>query len=193
MNQQYKCVLSIGIRCFTEIFLKELGFKKFSSPFDGLYLSSINDIIYLLKNKIELNNLIHTENNPKFKLYNQKWGYRSIHKKLDNSFMDINDIDSSYHFATFPHHNLNDTTTISHFKRAFKRFDIIKKNKIPTLFCLFIHPKHSGYVSIKQEDILRLANYLKNNFNCYLLSIYFFKTNTKEPYSLFKKTDNCSL
>ena len=45
-------------------FLKELGFKKFSSPFDGLYLSSINDIIYLLKNKIELNNLIHTENNP---------------------------------------------------------------------------------------------------------------------------------
>ena len=27
MNQQYKCVLSIGIRCFTEIFLKELGLK----------------------------------------------------------------------------------------------------------------------------------------------------------------------
>ena len=80
MNQQYKCVLSIGIRCFTEIFLKELGFKKFSSPFDGLYLSSVNDIIYLLKNKIEEDNLIHTENDEKYKSYNEKWGYRSIHK-----------------------------------------------------------------------------------------------------------------
>ena len=63
MNQQYKCVLSIGIRCFTEIFLKELGFKKFSSPFDGLYLSSINDIIYLLTV-----NLNHCNNNLEWKI-----------------------------------------------------------------------------------------------------------------------------
>ena len=28
MNKEYKCVLSIGIRCFTEIFLKELKLKK---------------------------------------------------------------------------------------------------------------------------------------------------------------------
>ena len=62
MDSEYKCVLSLGIRCFTEIFLKELELKKFSSPFDALYLSSINDIIYLLENKIEPKYLIHTQN-----------------------------------------------------------------------------------------------------------------------------------
>ncbi len=193
MNQKYKCILSLGIRCFTEIFLKELELKKFSSPFDALYLSSINDIIYLLENKIEPKYLIHTQNEKKYKSYNSKWGYRTIHTKLDNTLTDFNNVNSSYHYATFAHHNLNDSKTVEHFERAFKRFDIIKKNKISTLFCLFIHPCHSGYVSIKQKDILKLSNYLKNKYNCYLLSIYFLKTNTQEPYSLLKKTDNCSI
>ena len=40
--------------------------------------------------------------------------------KIDNTLMNINDINSSYHLATFAHHNLNDTTTISHFKRVLK-------------------------------------------------------------------------
>ena len=88
MNKEYNCVLSIGIRCFTEIFLKELGFKKFSSPFDGLFLSSINDIIYLLEHKIEEVKLIHTQNDEKYKSYNDKCGFRSFHKKLDSSFFD---------------------------------------------------------------------------------------------------------
>ena len=82
MNKEYECVLSLGIRCFTEIFLKELKLKKFSSPFDGLFLSSINDIIYLLEHKIEEDNLIHTQNDEKYKSYNEKWGDRSLHKKL---------------------------------------------------------------------------------------------------------------
>lgn len=194
MNQEYNCVLSLGIRCFTEIFLKELGLKKFSSPFDGLFLSSINDIIYLLEHKIEENNLIHTQNDEKYKSYNEKWGYRSLHKKLYNSFFDKkNYIDSSYHYATFPHHNLKDQNTIKHFKRCFDRFDIIEKNKIKTLFCLFLHPKYAGYKKVTNNDIDILSNYLQKKFNCHLFVIYFLKTNTQEPYSLLKKTDNCSI
>ena len=194
MNQGYKCVVSLGIRCFTEIFLKDLGLKKFSSPFDGLFLSSVNDIIYLLKNKIEEDNLIHTENDEKYKSYNEKWGYRSLHKRLDNSFFDKkNYIDSSYHYATFPHHNLNKPNTIKHFKRCFDRFDIIEKKKIKTLFCLFLHPKYPGYKKVTSNDIEILSNYLKTKFNCHLLVIYFLKTNSNEKYSLFKKTEHYSI
>lgn len=194
MNQEYKCILSVGFRCFTEIFLKELGLKKFSSPFDGLFLSSINDIIYLLKHKIEEDNLIHTENDEKYKSYNEKWGYRSLHKKLDNSFFDKkNYIDSSYHYATFPHHNLNKPNTIKHFKRCFDRFDIIEKNKIKTLFCFFLHPTYPGYKKVTSNEIEILSNYLKIKYNCHLLVIYFFRTNSNEKYSLLKKTDNYSI
>ena len=166
MNQEYKCVVSLGIRCFTEIFLKDLGLKKFSSPFDGLFLSSVNDIIYLLKHKMEQDNLIHTQNDEKYKSYNEKWGYRSLHKKLDNSFFDKKKyIDSSYHYATFPHHNLKDQNTINHFKRCFNRFDIIEKNKIKTLFCLFLHPKYPGYKNVTSNEIEILSNYLKKGKN----------------------------
>jgi hypothetical protein len=194
MNEEYKCILSIGIRCFTEIFLKELELKNFSSPFDGLFLSSINDIIYLLEHKIEEVKLIHTQNDEKYKSYNEKWGYRSLHKKLDNYFFDKkNYIDSSYHYATFPHHNLKDKKKVDHFKRCFDRFDIIEKNKIKTLFCLFLHPKYPGYKKVTNNDIEILSNYLKNKYNCHLLVIYFFRTNSNEKYSLLKKTDNYSI
>jgi len=194
MNQEYKCVLSLGIRCFTEIFLKELGLKKFSSPFDGLFLSSINDIIYLLEHKIEERKLIHTQNNEKYKSYNEKWGYRSLHSKLDNSFFDKNNyIDSSYHYATFPHHNLNKPNIIKHFKRCFDRFDIIDKKKIKTLFCLFLHQKYPGYKKVTSNEIEILSNYLKTKYNCHLLAIYFLKTNNNEKYSLFKKTNHYSI
>jgi len=189
MGPEYKCVLSLGIRCFTEIFLKELGFKKFSSPFDGLFLSSINDIIYLLEHKIEDDKLIHTQDDDKYKLYNERWGNRTLHKIFDK---DTN-IDKAYHNATFPHHNLKEQSTYDHFKKCFNRFDIIEKNKIKTLFCFFIHPTYPGYRSITIADIEKLANYLKIKYNCHLLAIYFFKTNTNENYSLLKNTDNLSI
>ncbi len=194
MNQEYKCIMSLGIRCFTEIFLKELELKKFSSPFDGLFLSSINDIIYLLEHKIEEDKLIHTQNNEKYKSYNEKWGYRTLHKNLDNTQVDKNNyIDSSYHCATFPHHNLNDKKIVEHFERAFDRFDTIARNKIKTLFCLFLHPKYPGYTNINNNDFETLSNYLKIKYNCHLLVIFFFKTNSKENYSLLKKTDHYSI
>ena len=61
----YNCIQSIGIRCFTEIYLNELGYKKFSSPFGSLYLNSIEQILYLLENGIESKYLVHTENDKK--------------------------------------------------------------------------------------------------------------------------------
>lgn len=36
--EDFKCVMSIGIRCFTEIFLKKMNLKKFSGPFDAMYI-----------------------------------------------------------------------------------------------------------------------------------------------------------
>lgn len=190
MNENYKCVLSLGIRCYTEIFLKQLGLKNFSSPFDGLYLSSIRDIIYLLENRIEHEFLIHTQDDEKYKSYNKKWGFRTIHQKF---MMNMNDINSSYHYATFAHHNLKDKNIVAHFERCFDRLDVIKEEKIKTLFCLFLHPYHGGYVPVKQEDILKLSDYLKNLYNCHLLCIYFQNTTCNELYTLLKETDNYSI
>ena len=53
-------ILSVGNRCYTEIYLKGLGFKNFSSPFGSVYLKNVDNIIHLFKNKINYNNMIHT-------------------------------------------------------------------------------------------------------------------------------------
>ena len=192
---QYKCILSLGIRCFTEIFLKEMKLKKFSSPFDGLYLSSINDVIYLLEHKIIENDLIHTQDYKKYNSLNNKWGFRSIHLKLDNLIMNkSNSIEANYHYATFAHHNLKDKNTINHFKRCFNRLEIIKKKKIKTLFCLFMLEKYKGYIPIDYKEVEKLSNYLHNIYNCHLLVIYFVgKNENKKKYSLKLKKEKYSV
>ena len=52
---------------------------------------------------------------------------------------------------------------------------MIEKNKIKSLFCLFIHPNYD--ITITDCDINKLSLYLSNKYNCHLLVIYFNKYN----------------
>ena len=81
-NDNIQCVLSVGMRCLTEWYLKVLNYKKFSSPLDGANLITIDNIIDLLKNKIDYNNFIHSEliNNSNIHKLNKKHGNRTILK-----------------------------------------------------------------------------------------------------------------
>ena len=81
-NIKYKCVLSIAGRCFTEIYLKELKIRRFSSPFGSLYLNTVNQILYFLENEIQDEQLDHTENIDIYKKYNERYGNRTIHKYI---------------------------------------------------------------------------------------------------------------
>ena len=173
-SSNYKCVVSIGIRCFTEIFLKQLNLKKFSSPFDGMFNSSINSIINILKNKIKEQDLIYSENikNKELDILHKKYGFRTFHKNI-NYFE--NDLIKSYHFAFLPHHNLNNKETKKHFDRCFERINKIKLHGIKTLFCLFIHPNYGDYKDISFDDIDILKKYLVENYHCDLLVCRFEK------------------
>ena len=169
----YKCVLSIGMRCYTEIYLKQLGLKKFSGPFDAVYSHSVENIIYFLENKIEDDHLIHTElmKQPEIQSLNRTTGYRTIHKKLN--FYDETDLARTYHLASFAHHNLNNIETRAHFDRCFERLYKIKNEKIKTLFCLFSHPNKKTDKILSETDIFTVSRYLSNNFNCHVLVIVF--------------------
>lgn len=180
-NNNFNVIMSIGIRCFTEIYLKNLNYKNFSSPFDALYLRKVDDIIELLENNIDYSLLLHTEdmkNDMIIDKLNKKHGYRSIYLK----FKDNNTINSEhlYHSATFAHHNLKNEKP--HFDRCFERLNIIKVNNIKTLFCLFLFPfytnKYAPYENISIKDIYKLEQYLVNNYNCKLLVIIFTNNNT---------------
>jgi hypothetical protein len=194
-DDDFKCVLSIGIRCFTEIYLKELQLRKFSSPLGSVYLNSTKQIIYLLENGIEDDLLIHTENYAKFKPYNDKFGNRSIHKDIsDQMKIDNSNTHLMFHKAVFAHHNLNDEKDKVHFDRCFKRLEIIQKDKIKTLFCLFYHVNYFGYEPISMSDISKLADYLSCKFNCHLLVIHFCKlANNSMKYKLIMKTEKLTL
>ncbi len=197
-GDHYKCVLSLGIRCFTEIYLRNLNFKMFSSPFDGLYLSTTNDIINLLENHITDHHLEHTEDLEEFKSCNETWGFRTLHNGLDNILLkNNNNTENRYHLATFAHHNLKKTDVRNHFNKAFQRFDIIQKNRIRTLFCLFIHPNYYNYVNISMDSIDILSNYLLSKYNFHLLVIYFAKMSNQEQQSpminKIKETNNYTI
>jgi hypothetical protein len=167
-DNDYNCIISVGMRCFTEIFLKKMKLKKFSCIFDGMYNINIDDIIYILEHKFNYDDLIYTEYiaNDDIQNLNIKYGNRTLHKKINYK---IDDMIYSYHNAFLPHHNLNNTNTRDHFDRCFNRIDNIKHNKIRTLFCLFIHPQYGTYNDVSDNDIETLNQYLIQHFNCKLL------------------------
>jgi hypothetical protein len=183
----YKAIIPIGFRCYTEIFLKQLGYKNFSCPFDSILSKSIDNIIYLFENKIEYDKLIYTENekNDIIDELNKKHGLRTIHTQFD--CYDVNDYDKTYHLATFAHHNLNDNNTKEHFERCFKRLDIIKHHKMKTLFCLFIHVNDKD---ISFEEINKLKYFLIEHFNCDLLICNFKFTFDKYTWNIRHNENN---
>lgn len=175
-NDSYKTIISIGMRCFTEIFLKALGYKQFSGPFDAVFSSSIESIIDIFKNKFDENDFIYTEDLQDIdiiKQLNEKHGFRTIHTKYNydktNPFI-------TYHKALLPHHNLKNKEAKDHFLRCFHRIEKIKTQKIKTLFCLFIHPDYANDGDISFKDIETIRNYLIENFNCNLLVCKFKST-----------------
>ena len=188
-EDNYKCVISLGMRCHTEIFLKHLGLKYFSGPFDAMYSKSIVSIIYLLENKLSYNDLLYTEDlqDEIIKQLNQKHGYRTMHKLMHYN---KDNLEYSYHKALLPHHNLKNNNVKEHFERCFNRLNKIKYHKIKTLFCLFIHPDYSDDCDVSIEEINILKNYLHNNFNCKLLVCKFKKTNQNYEWNILFNENN---
>ena len=189
MTDNLKCVLSIGIRCFTEIYLKYTKLKKFSGIFDGLYLTNVNSIIYILQNKFIESDLIYTENNDNIIIndLNNRHGFRTIHKNLN---YDENNLISSFHNAFMPHHNYNCDKVKIHFDKCFSRFEVIKKHKIKTLFCLFCHPGYSSDKELEQDDILLLNDYLQKEYNYHLLFIKFECFDSKNSWEILQNTND---
>lgn len=174
--KNFECVMSIGIRCFTEIFLKQLNLKKFSGPFDAMYSSSILNVIDILKNGLDRKDLIYSnqiKNCEQINNLHKRHGYRTINKKYDYFYKD--DLILTWHKAFLPHHDLSEDKNWEHFERCFKRLEVIKTKKIKVLFCLFFHPMYNNDGEIKFKDIQLMNSYLKENYNCHLLVCKFLK------------------
>ena len=107
-SNDYKAVISVGMRCYTEIFIKKMGFKKFSSPFDAIFSIKIDNIIDLFENRINYNELIHTENidSTIIKKLNSQFGLRTINKRF---YYDENNLSTPFFSdaSTFKSPNLN--------------------------------------------------------------------------------------
>jgi hypothetical protein len=189
VEDNYKCVISLGMRCHTEIFLKHLGLKHFSGPFDGMYSKSLLSIIYLLENKLSYSELLYTEDlqDENIKHLNIKHGYRTIHKLINYN---KDNLEYSYHYSLLPHHNLKNNLVKDHFERCFTRLDKIKIYKIKTLFSLFIHPDYSDDMDVSIEEINILKNYLHNNYNCNLLVCKFKKTKQNYEWNILLNENN---
>ena len=190
---QYKCVISIGMRCFTEIYLKNMGLKKFSCVFDAMYCNNINNIINILENGFNYNDFIYTENINYLINLNNIYGYRTMHRYINYN---NENLEYSYHNALLPHHNLNNIKDKTHFERCFERLKKIKNHNIKTLFCLFIHPDYDKHINnlfdidYNNNEINKLRDYLVQNFNCKLLICKFKTTNDNYKWKIIYNETN---
>lgn len=129
-KRDFKVVYSIGIRCHTEMMLKDLHLTKFASIFGSLNIKSHANIIKCFDTKFDLlfneDNLIYTKDIDSFKSDNDTSGFRTLNKVFDN----VND----YHDATIAHHDLSTKKGKSHFERGIQRLNIITEQNIPILF-----------------------------------------------------------
>src|SRR6056300_643503 len=172
----FKCILSIGMRCFSEIFLKKIGYKKFSCIFDAAYMRTIEDTIYILENGVNFDDFIYSESidDTQIQNLNKQFGNRSIHKNYNISTEDIVTV---YHKAMYPHHNFKNISNWEHMKRCINRFECIKAEKLRTLFFLCVHTNYYGDYCPTIDEIEKLSGYLHKIFNCHLLVVYFDERN----------------
>jgi hypothetical protein len=194
IDNNFKCVLSIGMRCFSEIFLKKMEYKKFSCIFDGAYMCSIENIIHILENGINYDDFIYTESidDMQIQSLNKQHGYRSIHKIYNTS---TENKVTMYHKAMYPHHNFKNNSVWEHMKRTIKRLDCIKSEKIRTLFFLCVHPNYYGDYCPTINELEKLSNYLQNEFNCHLLVVYFNANNivNKQKWFFIQQNKNITI
>jgi hypothetical protein len=139
---EYKVIYSLGIRCFTEEYLKKLGLKNFSSIFGSLNMKTIDNIIKCIESDFDLllnpKYLISVNKIPSLKSLCEKYGNsRTLNTVFDNLQLynsETFDHQKLYHSATFAHYDFEMPGVKEHFERGVERFNKIKNHKLPTLF-----------------------------------------------------------
>lgn len=163
----FQCVYSLGTRCYTEMWIKELDMRQCSSVFGSINMHNVDNLINCIKNLyylIDEKFLIHA--NEETRMFDEatiKRGSRTFHKAFD----DIN----NYEDATFAHHDLSKLADRQHFERAIYRFNALLANEVPTLFVCV-----PDKVTIVEHE--QLVNLLGNKNN-YVLTIEFNSQETK--------------
>lgn len=184
MKYKVNVIYSIGIRCYTQIFLKNLSLINFSSIFGSLNIKNLDNIIKCFDSNFDalLNkkNLIFTKNYKQFENLNKTYGNRTLNNVFDN----IN----NYHDATIAHHDLSLENHYEHFNRGLKRLNFIKNNNIPILFVNISHFTEFNNSQINHELTNSIKNFGFNNFK--ILSIYITNKSNKKIKLLYQNKYN---
>lgn len=173
MNE-FACILSIGTRCFTEIYLKQLNLKRFSSMFGSLAIKDLEHLMHLLNiSSIADLELVYTKDCDSMQLLNNKFGFRTIMVQFDHN----HDYYNCFHNCTFAHHDLSNHEHYNHFERCLKRQLYLKNNNIRTLFVLMCHENY-GDVNTRNyvftlDEAQTVKQFLISQFNCHLLCLRF--------------------
>lgn len=128
-SDEFRCVYSLGIRCYTEMILKDLGLRQFSSIFGSLFVKNFDNLKRIIETPnvlVDKEKHIYTCEEPSMTVLNQKHGFRTLHRDFDNI--------ENYHSATQAHHDLSNSKDMNHFVRGIQRFEKMRNEKIPILF-----------------------------------------------------------
>ena len=159
-------VYSLGIRCYTEIILKETGVTRFSSILGSTSMKSYERLMQCFDTNFKLlfdpQYLTFSRGNPSMETCNKERGFRTFHSLFDDP--------SNYYDATFSHHDLSDPLHQAHFARGLQRLDTLKNNNIPVLFVNISHS--SEYCNIHNTDKFEESIRKMGFSNMKLLCIY---------------------
>ena len=159
---------SIGYRCNTDEFMKDLNIRKYSSPFSYM-ICDLESSIQFIQNNFK--NFLNITSIPShnFKWNNNKWCH---HLFFNNKFKpDKDDVDISKikRMCVWNHHNINNSTIVDSIKRRCVR--LLDADKLSNILYIYIDNIQNYYNDnwenyFPKETIL---NFINTNHNRYIL------------------------
>jgi hypothetical protein len=199
VKHELNCFFAIGHRCNSIDFLKHFKLRKFSGPFDHLYLDFetslkiintkfekyLYDIVRFNKNagKIELLYKKHTTeiNNTFYELlknpnlHYMRNNYNDSTETFNQNFLDENRLhDNMYNWNTiccFHHHDLSDINTYNTIQKRVDRFNnaFSKYNETTSLFFITKIITSKDNIMDYMYNMIELKK--KYNINCFIIVI----------------------
>lgn len=191
----YRCVYSLGSRCYTEMALQKYNYKEFSSIFGSIDNDSIENVIKCFDSKFDIllnpTYLMYTCQHEKFNNLNKEHGFRTLNSNFDR----IDD----YYDATFPHHDLSNTDTQKHFERGIERLNKMAEKNIPVLFIFQSYNDNTSidearrlYEAIKQYGF-KYFHLIILNYNPLLYYVEHYKHHSEPGLDIFEIKCNSNL
>ena len=158
---------SLGIRCHTEIFLKNHSLRMFSSILGSANCKTLETLRDILKTNFaflkDRRRHISTAGIGYYQQMNRSFGPRTLVIGYDNIL--------NYHSALLPHHDLTEEKSYKHFMRGLERLEKLSNLGLPILFIITANIDDDRSFTFNYDQTKEISDQLLRDYNAHTLVI----------------------